>query len=246
MALLITNYHSVYNLVSHLVNILQNLLYVILTGQNYYLATFVHRSINYTVPYNNPSIPQLSTRFDYYRNHPLFSYNANYYYGNHTNSHIMLEIGVQHIYSNYTISAPYGTDVPRISVALLDGTLVNDTTNIILDDSLSPWTKNCNRTIDGSLFGSVPLKISVSFDKPISSLAIHKLAIIARLYSNDRALTNQLQYYSDQMIVSITVTPGNLPDAMYQRVILLFLNHQVMMDQFHFLCHARMVKELVL
>ena len=185
-------------------------MYVILIDQ-YNLATFVHRSINYTVPYNNPSIPELSTRFDYYRNHPLFSFNANYYYGNHANSHIILEMGVQHIDSNYITSAPYGTDIPRISVTLLDGTLVNDTINITLDDSLSPWTKNCNRSTDGSLFGSIPLKISLAFDKPISSLATHKLAIIARLYSNDIALTNRLQYYSDQIIVSITVAPGNLP-----------------------------------
>ena len=174
------------------------------------------------MPYNSPSIPELSTRFDYYRNHQLFSYNANYYYGNYTNSHIILEMGVQHIDSNYTTSVPYGTDVPRISVALLDGTLVNDTTKIILDDSLSPWTKNCNRTSDGALFGSVPLKISVSFDKPISSLATHKLAIIARMYSNNAALTNQLQSYSDQMIVSITVAPGNLPDILNQRVMFPF------------------------
>ena len=186
-------------------------MYVILIDQ-YYLATFVHRSINYTVPYNNPSIPELSTRFDYYRNHPLFSFNANYYYGNHTNSRIILEMGVQHIDSSYTTSVPYGTDIPRISVTLLDGTLVNDTINITLDDSMSPWTKNCNRNTDGSLFGSIPLKISLAFDKPISSLATHKLTIIARLYSNDIALTNQLQYYSDQMIVSITVAPGNLPN----------------------------------
>lgn len=211
MALLITNYHSVYSSVSHLANILKKTLYVILTDQ-YYLATFVHRSINYTVPYNSPSIPELSTRFDYYRNHPLFSFNADYYYGNYS-YHIILAIEVQHISSNYSTPAPNGTDVPRISVVLSDGTLVNDTTKIILDDSYSLWIKYCNRTTDGYLFGSVPLKISVSFDKPISSLATHKLAIIARLYSNNVVLTNQLQYYSDRMIVSITVVPGNLPNS---------------------------------
>ena len=100
------------------------------------------------MPYNSPSIPELSTRLDYYRNHQLFSFNANYYV-NHTSPRIILEMEVQHISSNYTTLAPNGTDVPRISVALLDGTLVNDTTKIILGDVLSPWTENCYRTIDG-------------------------------------------------------------------------------------------------
>ena len=161
------------------------------------------------MPDNNPTIPQLFTRFDYYRYHQLLLFN---YYGGSSGAYVALALNVQHVSSNYSTPASNITDVPRISVALLDGTLVNDTTNIIPSDVVSSWTRTCTRTTYGYLFGSVPLKISVSFDKPISSLGTHTLSINAILFSNDIALSNQLQSYRDQMMVSITVVSGNTPD----------------------------------
>ena len=167
--------------------------------------------------YNSPSIPQLSTRVDFYRNHSLLSPHL------YEQSDIILAFDVQHISSNYSTPVHNGTaDVPRISVALPDGTLFSDTTNI-LNDILSQWATNCIRSTDGYHFGSVPLKISVSFDTPISSLATHTLSITARLHSNN--IEQQYYYYQDQMIVSITVAPGNPPDTLYQRVTSFFFQN---------------------
>lgn len=176
-------------------------------------ATFAHHTIIYQIPYSNPTIPNIPTRLYYSLDDWLSRYFFDYYFYNNANAnnvHIILKLDLQYVYSNYTTPAKSGTDIPNVALMLLDGTIIKTggSASIVLDENLSLLTKSCSRS-DGLKMGFVPFVISISFGKPISSLGTHNFTITSQLSSTNPIPNYWLQYYTDEMTLSISVGPGN-------------------------------------
>ena len=179
------------------------------------LFAFVHRSVNFTVPFNNPTATRIMSRIDLLDNH-IFLWgvrnwvlkepgHSRYTDGVSTavSQLLLLRFDITHVYSNYSTPVKFGTEVPNIVLTFESGTKISSSDNV----DLRGLTVMCTRS-DGVQFQTIPFSISVEFKEAITTLSTHVFSITATTLSATGIYAVYTQSFTDTFMVSISVGPG--------------------------------------
>ena len=179
------------------------------------LFSFVHRSINFTIPYDNPTATRKTSRINLLDNHiflwgvrnwvltePGHSWNTN---GISTavSQMLLLRFDITHLNSKYSKPVKFGTKQPKMVLTFQDGTKVSSSDTI----DLRGLTVMCSRT-DRTQFQSIPFNVSIEFEEAITTLSTHVFSINATTLSATGIYSEFTQSFFDAMTVSISVGPG--------------------------------------
>lgn len=179
------------------------------------LFSFIHRSVNFTIPFDNPTAHMKTSRIDLLDNHiflwgvrnwvlkePGHSWNTNDI-STAVSQLLSLRLDITHLNSKYSTPVKFGTKQPKMVLTFQDGTKVSSSDTI----DLRGLTVMCSRT-DRTQFQSIPFNVSIEFEEAITTLSTHVFSINATTLSATGIYSEFTQSFFDAMTVSISVGPG--------------------------------------
>ena len=171
------------------------------------LLSFAHRSITFTIPFDNPTATKITSRIDVLDQHFfLWIVRLTLPEGISTavSQLLSLRLRITHLYSKYSTPVKFGTKEPKLVLIFQDGTKVSFSGSI----DLQGLTVMCSRQSDGIKFESIPFSISLEFEEVITSLSTHVFSINATTLSATGIYSQFTETFFDSMTVSISVGPG--------------------------------------
>ena len=179
------------------------------------LFNFVHRSINFTIPFDNPTANRMTSRIDLINNH-IFLWGVRYWVlkeprhsmytydiSTELSQLLLLRLDITHLYSKYSTPVKFGTKEPKLVMTFQSGKKVSSSGTI----DLQGLTVMCSRS-DRTQFQSIPFNVSIEFEEAITTLSTHVFNINATTLSATGIYTEFTQSFFDTMTVSISVGSG--------------------------------------
>ena len=199
------------------------------------LFSFAYRSVNFTIPFHNPTATRIMSRIDMLDNHIFLwgvrtwvlkdeTWHAKFTNGVSTavSQLLLLRFDITHVYSNYSTPVKFGTEVPNIVLNFQNGAKISSSDNV----DLRGLTVMCTRS-DGVQFQTIPFNISVEFKDAITTLSTHVFSITATTLSATGIYTEYTQSFTDTFMVSISVGPGEyINRRVYYVMICALCRHQ--------------------
>ena len=178
------------------------------------LFSFVHHTVNFNIPFDNPTA-RITSRIDVLDNH-VFLFGVRkwvlQYPGHSINTSglsttvsqlLSLHLDITHLYSEYSTPVKFGTKEPKLVLTFQDGTNISSSGNI----DLQGLTIQCPRS-DAKQFESIPFDISMEFVETITTLSTHVFSVNATTLSTTGVYSEFTESFFDSMMVSISVGPG--------------------------------------
>ena len=179
------------------------------------LFSFAHRSITFTIPFDNPTATKITSRIDvldqhiflwsvrnYVLTHPAHSINTDNILTNVAQL-LNLQLTITRLSSKYSTPVKISTKEPNLVLTFQDRTKVSSSQSI----DLQGLTIMCSRS-DGIKFESISFNISLEFEETITSLSTHVFSISATTLSATGIYSEFTKTFFDSMTVSISVGPG--------------------------------------
>lgn len=159
---------------------------------------FSDEGVVISIPYDQQDVPGHPVTITINPKHTLLS----------GSSSVTLHLEVAYAYSAYLTGIRGGSPAPQVMLAFPGGS-----SGSVKDFVLSPspsLVQPCARKTDGSLFWQIPFVVAVETQGYFSVLANHTYILTASFSSPGHPdLTNQLQSYNHQMVITVTIQSGD-------------------------------------